>query len=100
VLAAPDTYGLPVDPSTAQIHDIMFGWLTDDPDAKLVLPTPATLAQDEYRFPIEQRERRRDKLGLPCGDRVVSRPVVVDCRSARDTTCSYGFDSGEACWSR
>jgi len=39
VLAAPDAYGLPVDPSTTQIRNIVFAWLTDDPDAKLVLPT-------------------------------------------------------------
>ena len=50
MLAAPDAYGLLVDPSPSQIRDIVFGWPIDDPGAKIVLPTPATLAQDEYRF--------------------------------------------------
>jgi hypothetical protein len=87
-------------PVDAQIRDIVFGWLTNDPDAKLRLPTPPPWLKTNIGFQ-SSKGKPRDELGLPCGNpRSYPWPVVVDCRSraghnlvtAADTT-----DTRRAC---
>lgn len=56
VRSMPEELGLPADPDSEAVAAVLRGWLTDDPDATIVLLTPATLADDRYRFPPEEGE--------------------------------------------
>jgi hypothetical protein len=56
VRAAPESFGLGTNPADAAITAALRKLLADDPDACVVLLTPATLQQPEYRFPPEYGE--------------------------------------------
>jgi hypothetical protein len=56
VRAMPEELGLPADPGADAVAGVLRGWLTDDPDAAIVLLTPTTLADERYRFPPEEGE--------------------------------------------
>jgi hypothetical protein len=76
--------GRPVD---AQIRDIVFGWLTDDPDAKLRLPTPPPWLKTNIGFQ-SSKGKARDELGLPCGNPARTPGLWWSIVGpARDTTC-------------
>lgn len=56
VRSMADELGLPADPDADAVAAVLRGWLTDDPHAAIVLLTPATLADERYRFPPEEGE--------------------------------------------
>jgi hypothetical protein len=56
VRAEPEAFGLAADASPAEVSSVLLSWLTDDPAARVVLLTPATLAMEPYRFPPEDGE--------------------------------------------
>ena len=60
VRSAPDAFGLGADPTDDQVAAVIRAWLTDDPGARVVLLTPATMAMEPYRFPPEQGENPAD----------------------------------------
>ncbi len=56
VRSSPDSYGLGANPSDAEVAEALRGVLADDPAARVVLLTPATLQRPEYRFTPEYGE--------------------------------------------
>lgn len=60
VRSSPDSFGLAATPSDAEITEALRRMLADDPQAEIVLLTPATTAQDKYRFLPEYGESITD----------------------------------------
>ncbi|MCB0166062.1 MAG: hypothetical protein KDI79_17645 [Anaerolineae bacterium] len=60
VRSSPDSFGLGATPSDAEITEALRRMLADDPQAEIVLLTPATTAQDKYRFTPEYGESITD----------------------------------------
>ena len=56
VRASPEDYGLGPTPTDAEVAEVLRGILASDPNARIVLLTPATVAQPEYRFLPEYGE--------------------------------------------
>lgn len=56
VRSSPDSYGLGANPGDAEVAEALRRVLADDPEARIVLLTPATLQQPEYRFTPEYGE--------------------------------------------
>lgn len=52
----PESYGLGPNPSGAAIAEALRAMIAGDPEARIVLLTPATTAQPEYRFLSEYGE--------------------------------------------
>jgi hypothetical protein len=60
VLSQPENFGLTDSATARQASDALRKLLADDPDAEIVLLSPATLAQDAYRFPPEYGDSTDD----------------------------------------
>jgi hypothetical protein len=56
VRGGPEDFGLGANPTDAAITEALRTMLAGDPDASVVLLTPATLQQPAYRFPPEYGE--------------------------------------------
>lgn len=56
IRSAPDSYGLGADPSPAELTAVLHAMLADDPNARIVLLTDATVAEPDYRFLPEYGE--------------------------------------------
>lgn len=91
---APESFGLGAKPRDAAISEALHRILADDPQAQIVLLTPATMKQAAYRFPPEH--------GEPVEDNWVFRIIapaswpflqwaIVDPRGQR-AAYSYMFD--------
>lgn len=68
IRAAPEDFGLDRQPTDAAIREVLRSMLANDPQAKIVLLTPATVRIDDYRFLPEQ--------GEPIDDRWVFRIIA------------------------
>jgi hypothetical protein len=94
VRSDPDAFGLGPEPSSAEISAALRQLLADDPQAKIVLLTPATVAQSDYRFLPEHGESITEQWVF----RIIAPAqwpllqwVIVDPRGER-AAYSYGFD--------
>lgn len=94
VRSSPDSFGLAANPSDAEITGALRRMLADDPKAEIVLLTPATTAQDRYRFLPEYGESITDnwvfRIIAPASWPMLQW-AIVDVRG-QTPAYSYGFD--------
>ena len=94
VRSAPEAFGLAAEPSADEVAEALRKMLADDLRAQVVLLTPATIAQQEYRFVPEFGESIAEnwvfRIIAPGGWPLLQWSIV-DLRG--DTPAySYGFD--------
>jgi hypothetical protein len=94
VRSAPDAFGLGPEPSSAEISAVLRQLLADDPQAQIILLTPATIAQADYRFLPEYGESIEEqwvfRIIAPAQWSVLQW-AIIDPRGER-AAYSYGFD--------
>jgi len=94
VRSSPDSFGLAATPSDAEITGALRRMLADDPQAEIVLLTPATTAQDNYRFLPEYGESITDnwvfRIIAPASWPMLQW-AIVDVRG-ETPAYSYSFD--------
>lgn len=94
VRSSPDSFGLGATPSDAEITEALRRMLADDPQAEIVLLTPATTAQDKYRFLPEYGESITDnwvfRIIAPASWPMLQW-AIVDVRG-ETPAYSYSFD--------
>lgn len=94
VRADPESYGLGPSATAAEIAEVLRAMLAGDPYARVVLLTPATTAQPEYRFLPEHGESTEEhwvfRVIIPSAWPMLQWSIV-DLRAA-GPAYSYGFD--------
>lgn len=90
----PESYSLGPNPSDAAITEVLRAMLAADPDARIVLLTPATTAEPEYRFLPEYSESITDhwvfRIIIPSAWPILQWAVVDP--HGETPPYSYGFD--------
>ena len=94
VRSSPDSFGLGATPSDAEITEALRRILADDPQAEIVLLTPATTAENKYRFTPEYGESITDnwvfRIIAPASWPMLQW-AIVDVRG-QTPAYSYSFD--------
>ncbi|NTU85048.1 MAG: hypothetical protein HGA45_37740 [Chloroflexales bacterium] len=94
VRADPESYGLGSSATDAEITEVLRAMLAGDPSARVVLLTPATMAQPEYRFLPEHGESIEEhwvfRVIIPSAWPILQWSIV-DLHTAAPAY-SYGFD--------
>lgn len=94
VRADPESYGLGPDPSDTEIKAMLRAMIAGDPGARIVLLTPATIAQPEYRFVPEYGESIAEhwvfRVIVPSAWPILHWAIVA--LDAAGPAYSYGFD--------
>lgn len=90
----PESYGLGLGATDAEITETLRAMLAGDPSARIVLLTPATTAQPEYRFLPEHGESIEEhwvfRVIIPSAWPILQWSIVA--LHAAGPAYSYGFD--------
>jgi hypothetical protein len=94
VRAAPDVYGLDSAPTDAAISEVLRRMLAEDPEARIVLLSAATIQEPAYRFLPEYGEDIAThwvfRILAPTGWPTLHWAIVDPC--GETSAYSYGFE--------